>query len=316
MSRIQNKKTGVRHIIIDSRQENRRIDNFLLSELKGLPKTRIYQMIRRGEIRVNGGRKKQLYRLQAGDKVRIPPVLEQQSVVSGPPQDYLQSMVRNSLIYEDNNLIVLNKPAGIVVHSGSGRNWGVIEVLRHLRPSEQDLQLVHRLDRETSGCLLIARNISALQGLHKALKAGDVEKHYTALIKGHLDSPGIEISLPLRKQTMRSGERMVEVSEQGKQALSRFEILKQYKDTSLVKVHLVTGRTHQIRVHASYEQHPLAGDTKYGDKEFNKQLRQSGLRRLFLHASMLRLPSGHGLQGQEFNAPLPEELNNFLSTLG
>lgn len=312
MSRIQNKKTAVRHTIISPEQEKRRIDNYLLSILKGVPRTRIYQMLRRGEIRVNGGRIKQSYRLHSGDKVRIPPVTVMDAAQLAEPHNYLLERVRNSIILENEDFFVLNKPSGIVVHSGSGRSFGVIEILRHLRPAEQGLQLVHRLDQETSGCLMIAKTVQGLKNLHNAFKAGDIEKYYTALLKGHLHASPIEVEQPLRKNTLRSGERLVEINEQGKYALSRFQVVREFQSASLVKVQLETGRTHQIRVHAKYLQHPVAGDNKYGDKDFNKLIRRAGLKRLFLHASRLVLPASHGLQALEIKAPFPADLTGFL----
>ncbi|MFQ5660465.1 MAG: RluA family pseudouridine synthase [Gammaproteobacteria bacterium] len=313
MSRIQNKKTGVRYVLIDALQEHRRIDNFLLNALKDLPKSRIYQMLRRGEIRVNGGRVKQGYRLETGDRVRIPPVLTRDRREPAPPPDYLKEMVRGSILFENHDIIALNKPAGIVVHGGSGRSFGVIEVLRSLRPSEQELQLVHRLDRETSGCLLIARHGEILRQLHSALRAGAIEKHYTALLKGRMQHSAVEVGQPLRRNVARSGERWVAIDQRGKRALTRFEVEKEFRLASLVRVRLLTGRTHQIRVHARYLQHPVAGDLKYGDKDFNKVLRKSGLKRLFLHASMLRLPGLDGHRELELKAPLSAELREFLN---
>ena len=314
MSQIQNKKTAVRYTIITSEQEQRRIDNYLLSVLKAVPRTRIYQMLRRGEVRVNGGRIKQSYRLHRGDKVRIPPVTVTVTDTAKPaePHNYLLERVRDSVILENEDFLVLNKPSGIVVHSGSGRSFGVIEILRHLRPAQQGLQLVHRLDQETSGCLLIAKTLQCLKNLHRALKVGDIEKHYIALLKGHLHAFAIDVDQPLRKNTLRSGERLVEISEQGKYALSRFQVVREFQAASLVKVHLETGRTHQIRVHAKHLQHPVAGDNKYGDKDFNKSIRQAGLKRLFLHASRLVLPASHGLQALDIKAPLPADLAGFL----
>ncbi len=312
MSRKQNKKTPVRHVIIDADQSLRRIDNFLLGTLKGLPKTRIYQMLRRGEIRVNGGRVKQVYRLQIGDKVRIPPIFNGDLPYTSAPHDYLLDMVSECIIFENEHILVLNKPAGIVVHSGSGRTFGIIEILRFLRPSEPGLQLVHRLDQGTSGCLLISKNTKILRKLHTALKAGDIKKQYIALLKGQMEQSHIEVERPVRKSALRSGKRQVEINAQGKFALTRFKLEKKYKTASLVRVKLKTGRTHQIRVHAKSLQHPVAGDQKYGDKEFNKLIRQGGLKRMFLHASSLHLPVLNGYDELEIHAPLPVELSNFL----
>jgi len=315
MSRIQNKKTGVRLVTIDTAQEHRRIDNFLLAELHGLPRSRIYQMLRRGEIRVNGGRVRQQYRLCAGDQVRIPPVLQQQPESAAPPA-YLLQLIRDRVLYEDGDLLVLNKPAGVALHGGSGRTWGVIELLRCLRPADRDLQLVHRLDQGTSGCLLLARSRPALMQLHEAFRAGTVAKHYTALLMGRLDTSRIQVAQPLRRGRERSGERMVEVHGAGKAALSQFEITGRYTGATLVGVRLLTGRTHQIRVHAAAIGHPVAGDSKYGNREFNRSLQRIGLKRMFLHASRLRLPALPGMGRLDCRAPLPAELSSLLAVLG
>lgn len=312
MSRIQNKKTEVHYLVVDSEQHQRRIDNFLGSVLKGLPRTRIYQMLRRGEIRVNGGRVKQGYRLQAGDRIRIPPVWLGAEPARGTPPDHMLELVQDRLIYQDLDMMVLNKPAGLAVHSGSGRSHGIIELLRYLYPGEPGLQLVHRLDQDTSGCLLIARNARALRELHGALAYGRVQKTYQALLLGRLTSTVIEVDQPLRKNQLRSGERMVQVDEEGKTARTRFEELQRYVSATLVQVTLKTGRTHQIRVHASYIGHPVGGDPKYGDRDFNKYLRGVGLKRMFLHASGIVLP---GREAGAFSAPLPDELTMLLEQL-
>ena len=312
MSQKQHKKVPVRLLTIENDQSLRRIDNFLLGILKGLPKTRIYQMLRRGEVRVNGGRVKQTHRLQIGDKVRIPPIFNSESAKNSTPRKYLLDSVSECIIFENEQLLALNKPAGIVVHSGSGRSFGIIEILRHLRPLEPGLQLVHRLDQGTSGCLLIAKNTQILIKLHAALKAGDINKQYLALLKGQMEQTRIEVKLPVRKSGLRSGERRVEISAQGKCAQTQFTLERKFKSASLVRIKLKTGRTHQIRIHAQSLRQPVAGDQKYGDKEFNKRLRQAGLKRMFLHASSLELANLNGYGELAVYAPLPLELDNFL----
>jgi len=240
-------------------------------------------------------------------------VIREKAELAGP-REYLLEMVRNSVVFEDNDIIALNKPSGIVVHSGSGRSFGVIEVMRKLRPTETALQLVHRLDQETSGCLLLAKNTRVLKHLHAALTNGEIRKEYTALLKGSMECSPIEIDKPMLKSIDCSGERFVEVSKQGKYAQTRFESIRQFQQATLVKVLIATGRTHQIRVHAQYLQHPIAGDKKYGDKAFNKVLKgESGLKRLFLHASSLRLPSLRGNKQLHIKAPLPNDLKHFLA---
>lgn len=315
MSRIQNKKFEVRYVTADSDQHQRRIDNFLSASLKGLPRVRIYQMLRRGEIRVNGGRVKPGYRLQAGDRIRIPPVRLGERRPPATPPDYMLDLVKKRVIYANKDIIVLNKPAGIVVHGGTGRSFGVIEILRCLYPFDTGLQLVHRLDQDTSGCLLIARNAGVLKTLHRDLASGRVKKTYQALLMGRLERPVLEVDQPLRKNLLRSGERMVKVDGQGKAARTRFEIIRVYKSATLVKVILMTGRTHQIRAHAGYINHPVGGDIKYGAREFNKYLRSLGLKRMFLHAAGIALPADTGLDRTDFSAPLPDDLQSVLETI-
>jgi 23S rRNA pseudouridine955/2504/2580 synthase len=313
MSRIPNKKTPVQQIIVDSDDDTRRIDNFLMSRLKGLPRTRIYQMLRRGEVRVNKGRVKQTYRLQKGDVVRIPPVSLCVEYEHGKPPAYMIDMVQDSVLYEDEHIIALNKPSGIVVHSGSGRSLGVIEVLRYLRPEEKNLQLAHRIDQATSGCLLVTKTASGLRQIHTALRNGQLKKRYRALLKGDIGSEAVTIKVPIKKNAIRSGERLVKVNSEGQYAESEFVRTQLFQDTCLVDVTIKTGRTHQIRVHAQYMEHAIAGDTKYGDQNLNKVLRSSGLKRLFLHASQLKLIE-YGDKGLSINAPLSTDLSSFLKS--
>ena len=313
---IQNKKEGVRQVIINAGQSNRRIDNFMIKELGKVPKSRIYQMLRRGEIRVNGGRIKQDYRLQTGDKVRIPPVHFSVSEKPEPPGHKLLNLVRDSLIFENEEIIILNKPAGLSVHGGSGQIYGIIEILRNLRPADTDLQLVHRLDRETSGCLMIAKNSFSLRWLHECLREGRIKKQYLALLKGHLHNRTVKVTAPIEKNIAKSGERIATISESGKHALTEFTRTKQFDAATLADVKINTGRTHQIRVHAAFIHHPLAGDTKYGDKTFNQDMRQHGLRRLFLHAKTLGIPAWPGKQKDlVMDSELPDDLQSVLTTL-
>jgi len=295
--------------------ESRRIDNYLFGELKDIPRSRIYQMLRRGEVRVNGGRIKPSYKLQSGDQVRIPPTRQTITGDPAPAGDFLKQKVADSFIYEDDDLVVLNKPAGIVVHGGTGRSWGVIELLRVLRADANTWQLVHRLDRETSGCLLIAKSMPVLRRLNAALAAGELVKEYLSLVKGRLSVNKREVKAPLASHRTGLGERMVAVDESGKTAQTRFETLQEFPQATLVRVRLLTGRTHQIRVHASHLEHPVAGDDKYGNRDFNRQMRQLGLRRIFLHACQLELPHNMGMRRRKFAAPLPEELQSVLDAL-
>ena len=273
-------------------------------------------MLRRGEIRVNGGRIKQDYRLQTGDKIRIPPVHIAVSEKPGLPGDKLMGLVRDTLIFENDDMIIINKPAGLSVHSGSGQTFGIIEILRILRPADTDLQLVHRLDRETSGCLMLAKNSFSLRWLHACLREGRIQKQYTALLMGQLHNRTVEVSAPIEKYIEKSRKRISTISASGKAALTVFTRAKMFKQATLTGVRIDTGRTHQIRVHAAHINHPIAGDSKYGDKPFNQEMREFGLRRLFLHARALSIPAWPGRQNElVMESVLPGDLQTVLTTL-
>ncbi len=316
----------VQNVQIDEDRAGQRIDNFLLSVLKGVPKSRIYRILRKGEVRVNKGRIKASYRLQAGDNVRIPPVrLGEPSKAADPGQRVL-SLLENSILVEEKGFLVLNKPSGLAVHGGSGLNYGVIEALRALRPDAPYLELVHRLDRDTSGALIIAKKRSVLRELHALLrgeggKGEGMEKKYLALVKGRWEGGKRRIDAPLLKNTLKSGERVVRVSEEGKSALSLFEPVTIYSNSSLVEVSLLTGRTHQIRVHAESIGSPIAGDEKYGDEKFNRAMKDFGLKRLFLHAKSVAFTlSGSDKKSESekkyfIEAPLSAELKKVLKKL-
>lgn len=299
---------------ISSDLAGQRLDNFLLARLKGVPRSMVYRIVRKGEVRVNKGRIKPDYRLKAGDMVRIPPVRTSESSRSLPAKG-LQQRIEDAIMYEDKSLLVINKPSGIAVHGGSGVSHGVIEALRAQRPDAHYLELVHRLDRDTSGCLLIAKKRSALRNLHEQLRLHQIEKIYQALVRGNWGSKKRIIDAPLRKNVLKSGERMVKVTPDGKPAKSIFFPLQCREAASLVKVKLETGRTHQIRVHAAHSGHPIAGDTKYGDEDFNQQMKKIGLNRLFLHAYSLtfNLPETGKLLKVE--ASLDEQLQSILKKL-
>lgn len=313
MSEVQQNR--VQEVQIGASHSGQRIDNYLMTRLKGVPRTRIYRILRKGEVRVNRGRVKPDYRLQDGDVVRIPPVRVAPEKTA-TPSGGLVAAVSDSIIHEDKRLLVLNKPSGIAVHGGSGVSFGVIEALRAARPDAPFLELAHRLDRETSGCLVIAKRRSALRAFHTLLRDGGIEKRYLALVKGRWKGGARRVEAPLRKNTLKSGERIVRVEPDGKPALSIFEPVTVYGDSSLVQVNLITGRTHQVRVHAAHIGHPLAGDDKYGDRVFNRAMAGVGLKRLFLHASSLSftLPLEEGAP-VEVSAPLPEELRRVLNEL-
>ncbi|VAW66213.1 Ribosomal large subunit pseudouridine synthase C [hydrothermal vent metagenome] len=304
---------GVQLVEIGPRNADQRLDNYLLSQLKGVPKSRVYKLLRSGQVRVNKGRKKADYRVKLGDIVRIPPVRIIETDDSKAPQ-HLVDRVSQSIIFEDKQLLVLNKPAGIAVHSGSNLRFGVIEMLRQARPHDDMLELVHRLDRETSGCLIIARSREALKQLHQHFRdenAG-MKKIYRAIIQGRWQGDEKIIDLPLLKNTLRGGERMVEVNPQGKEARSLFIPLEYRQTASLMEVKLYTGRTHQIRVHAQSMGQPIAGDRKYGDPAFNGTLKKRGFRRMFLHAYKLDF----SLDTQNYNicAPLDDEWNKLINS--
>jgi 23S rRNA pseudouridine955/2504/2580 synthase len=305
---------SVQLVTVDDRNDGQRLDNFLISRLKGVPRSWIYRILRRGEVRVNKGRCKPARRLQVGDVVRIPP-LRQTEKTLGMPADGLIQLLLNSIIYEDSLMFVVNKPAGVAVHGGSGLAHGVIEILRAAWPEAAFLELVHRLDRETSGCLMVAKTRASLKMLQELQRAGQIEKRYLALLAGRIRKGAWRADLPLKKNTLKSGERVVRVDPQGKPAVTHFKVMRRYAASTLVEVGLETGRTHQIRVHAAANGTPILGDPKYGNESANRAFREIGLRRLFLHAASLHFdwPRGGGRFFVE--AALPSDLQALLETL-
>ena len=303
--------TGVRKVTVDSERAGQRIDNFLRNELPGVPKGRVYRLLRRGEVRVNGGRIRAEYKLQEGDEVRIPPA--RISTGSPPPPEKLAAAMLDRVIYEDKRVLVINKPTGVAVHGGSGISHGVIELLRVARPDLKDLGLVHRIDRETSGCLVMAKRRSALRELNESFRNGQVEKNYIALVVGDWQYGDQLIDVPLLVQNRKSGERHVIASPKGKEAQTRVSLSRTYGKYSLLQCAPVTGRTHQIRVHLDHAGHAIAGDDRYGDDDANKEARRFGLRRLFLHAQSIAFADDSG-NDLHFTAPLAEDLEEFLTT--
>ena len=305
----------VRQVEVGERGDGQRLDNFLGRILGGVPRSHVFRVIRKGEVRVNGKRAKPDTRLQASDIVRVPPV---RVGAAAPPRRAPASVVQEvtgAIVHEDPRLLVIDKPAGVAVHGGSGVSFGVIEALRAARPGEE-LELVHRLDRDTSGLLLVARKPAALRTLHALMREGRVEKRYLALLKGKWDLGQKRIDVPLRTDIRVGGERTVKAHASGKEAVSLFKPVQFFgKKASLVEVSLETGRTHQIRVHAAHVNHPLAGDDKYGDADFNERMKELGLTRMFLHAHQLSFTWPD--TGVEFtvNAPLPAELKAVLDRL-
>ncbi len=306
----------VREVRVLEDRDGQRIDNYLMATLKGLPRSRIYQMLRRGEVRVNGGRVKQSYRLRQGDRLRLPPVSTASPSLRQPPPAALSERIDQRIVYEDDSLMVINKPSGVAVHGGSGRRHGVIEALRASRPAAKQLELVHRLDRDTSGALLVAKKRSALRALHADLREGRVEKRYLALVRGRWRGGERRARSALEKNVVRSGERVVGVRAGGKASETRFIPLDRSPVATLCEALPITGRTHQIRVHAADLGHPLAGDVKYGDREFNKTMRDAGLDRMFLHAHLIGFTSPASGKWIQVSAPLDENLVAVLEALG
>ena len=307
-------RSRVQHFEVGEDEAGERLDNYVQRRLGGLPRSRVYRVIRKGEVRVNGHRAAPEQRLQLHDRVRLPPVRLSPPEHPSRPAPELSARIEGAIVYEDQNLLVLDKPSGVAVHGGSGISFGVIEALRAARPAEP-LELVHRLDRETSGCLLIARRRAALRELHALMRGNAFEKRYLVLVRGKWDLGAKRIEVPLRTDTRVGGERTVRAGASGKSAMSDFRPVQFFGRTAtLMEVTLHTGRTHQIRVHAAHAGHPVAGDDKYGDAEFNELLRGLGLGRMFLHAHSL---SFSWPRGGEFsvNTPLPAELSELIDAL-
>lgn len=316
---MQLQQNKVQQISIDENQAGQRIDNFLLKHLKGVPKSHIYRLLRSGQVRINSGRVKPHYKLLAGDTLRVPPVRVREGGDEKVPDGILQ-LLKQSIIFENNDIIAINKPAGIAVHKGSGLSFGVIEAFRQILP-EQPLELVHRLDRETSGCLLLAKNRQILAQLHEMLrheKIVSIEKTYIALVDGLWQQDRTTIDIGLSK-IKRGGEHIMQTDKHGDRAISHFELIEQFNNSgsdnnklracSLMKVTIETGRTHQIRVHAQHCGFPIIGDSKYGNKEANRIFREAGLKRQFLHATQLYLPLPDPIT---IDAPLSDELELIL----
>ena len=306
-------KPVARFVTVPAEHDGQRIDNYLRTELKGAPKSLVYRILRTGEVRVNKGRAKADSRVHTGDIVRIPPLRLSEEVPVRVGQS-LESALVSAVLYEDEQLLVLNKPCGLAVHAGSGVKVGVIEALRALRPETKGLELAHRLDRETSGVLVLAKDRPTLMELHELLRGDGVKKTYQTLVQGNWPDKLSKVDAPLEKNSLRGGERLVEVRLDGKPSLTLFRVLKRFGEATLVEASPVTGRTHQIRVHAAHVGHPIAGDDKYGDAAFDRSLKSSGLTRLFLHAARIEIPRvGKGLL--KIEAPLPVELSRVVDAL-
>jgi len=308
--RKMNDLNKLRATVVEIGEESaaQRIDNFLLRRLRGVPKSHVYRVLRSGEVRVNSGRVGPDYRLQIGDRVRVPPVRVSTAPKTAKPAEF-------PVVHEDPALLVIDKPAGVAVHGGSGVSFGVIESLRAARPQAKALELAHRLDRDTSGLLIVCKKRSALTELHRQLREGEVEKIYTAIVKGAPGEDAFEVSEPLHKYVTGSGERRVSVQEGGRSALTKVTVKKRGAEFSMLEVRLLTGRTHQIRVHLAHAGHPVLGDDKYGDFELNRDLAKRGVKRLLLHAG--RLAFAHPLTGERLRlqAAMPADMTAFAARL-
>tara|TARA_B100001146_G_scaffold193308_1_gene179817 strand:+ start:261 stop:1169 length:909 start_codon:yes stop_codon:yes gene_type:complete len=276
----------VKNIKIDLESKGMRLDNYLISLLKGIPKSKIYSIIRKGEVRLNSKRIKPRHKIQEGDIVRIPPlkIIENETV---KPSSNIVEIIKEKIIFEDKSILVINKPVGIASHGGSGISLGLIEIVRQIIPSYENVQLVHRLDKDTSGCIVLTKKKSVLREMHNELRNHSVEKKYVAITKGHWQQNSIDVNLNLLKLKNKSGEQKVKVSDEGKESITKFKVIKQNKNFSQINCTLLTGKTHQIRVHCQYLEHPIMGDRKYGDKDFNKLAKKIGITRMMLHASSI-----------------------------
>lgn len=303
-------KTSVRMIKVPDDRGGQRLDNFLLGQLKGAPRSLVYKLVRSGQVRVNGGRAKAERKLEGGDEVRIPPVSLSEGGDKSPPPDAFLARMEQAIVLEDARLLVINKPSGVASHGGSGISHGAIETMRVLRP-QANLELVHRLDRDTSGLLVMAKKRSALSELQALMREdrGGIQKRYLTLLAGRMPDGTMTVDAPLHVGLRQGGERHVQVNPIGKPSVSHFKVLERRGGHSYCEVRIETGRTHQIRVHARHIGHAVAGDDKYGDPEVNKRLReQIGLKRLFLHAASLEFALDGGKTPYVLNAPLAEEL--------
>mgnify|MGYP003384646295 FL=1 len=306
----------VRLVTITEDRLGQRLDNFLIGQLKGAPKSLVYRIVRKGEVRVNKGRVKPDYKLCVGDIVRIPPVKLPEADEIAPVGEGLAKALKDAVLYESDGLMVINKPSGLAVHGGSGINLGMIESLRQVFPDYRFLELVHRLDRDTSGCVMVAKKRSTLRAIHEQLRnPGGIDKIYHTLVAGEWPKAVQQVKAPLLRYTLKSGERMVKVDDEGKPSVTRYRVLEKYADVSLLEAKPVTGRTHQIRVHCLHVGHPIIGDNKYGLEDANLDMRQQGLKRLFLHAAQLSLTDPSTGQEVVVNAPYDRALSNALQRL-
>lgn len=308
--------TKVRMVTIKDTNAGQRVDNFLMSQLKGVPKSRIYRLIRKGEVRVNKKRVDPETRLAYGDEVRIPPVRLAEPKDYDKPSDSLLEILENSILYEDDDLLIINKPVGLAVHAGSSVPYGVIEALRHMRPYQPFLELAHRLDRDTSGCLVLAKSRTVLLHLHEAFKDDGIKKYYQALVHGVWPAQLTTVDFALLKGQVQGGERMVKATaEEGKASLTKFKVLRRFATNTLMEARLYTGRTHQIRVHAAESGYPIVGDTKYGNRNADKPLRKLGAKGMYLHSASIEFGLPNSNKSLLVEAPMPESWQKLMQQL-
>ncbi|SFM19587.1 23S rRNA pseudouridine(955/2504/2580) synthase RluC [Marinobacter zhejiangensis] len=308
-------RSSVRWVTVDEDNDGQRIDNFLLAQLRGVPKSVVYRIVRKGEVRVNKGRVRPDTRVKTGDEVRIPPVTQKQKTAAVVPGARVQSVMEGAVVFENEQMLVVNKPSGIAVHGGSGLDFGLIEVLRAARPDARFLELVHRLDRDTSGLVMVAKKRSALRYLQDELRQKRIRKHYHALVAGQWPARVDRVDVPLLRYELSNGERRVRVDDEGKASLTTYKVLADYAGYSLVQASPVTGRTHQIRVHSAYAGHPIAGDDKYMDDVSLKAFRALGGRRLMLHARALEFTLPGSGEAIRLEAPYDEAFDEVLVKL-
>ena len=299
-------------LVVGAEGDDQRVDNFLFRHCRGVPRSHIYRILRTGQVRVNSGRVDATHRLREGDRVRVPPIRLAAAKVGPAPMPHGPDL---PVIYEDEALLVIDKPSGVAVHGGSGISFGVIERMRAARPKLKVLELVHRLDRDTSGLLMLAKKRSVLVHLHESLRAGEIDKRYLTLVKGRWTKAERSVSLPLRKYVTGAGERRVSVDSEGKASQTVFRLVRRFRDFTLLSAELRSGRTHQIRVHLAHLGYPIVGDDKYGDFELNRALSARGLKRMFLHAAELTLTQPASGEELRLASPLPPALAQFLESL-
>jgi len=312
LNKNQSDRPQVKYYVIDENNHDQRVDNYLLSLLKGVPKGRIYNLLRKGEIRVNKKRTKPSDRIYSGDTVRVAPIVIEAKDAAPTVSDNLMKLVESRIIYEDANLIVVNKPSGLAVHGGSGLSFGLIEVVRQLRDKEKNIELVHRLDRDTSGLIMISKKRSVLKQLHTALREkNNIKKTYQALVYGQWPKRKLQVNAPLLKNELKSGERVVKVHTEGKECLTKFKLIRQFDGYSLIECEPVTGRTHQIRVHTLHAGYSIVGDDKYSPSELNAEAKRLGFKRLCLHATRLDIRLND--ERMLFEAPIDDEWRNAMN---